>query len=215
MKVTRVWMAAASLVVWGTLLLMAGACTSLGQANSEPEVAEVSLAREAQVLFWDELIEGHAEDLRQVPFYVVDEALMTPERLMSLRPELRRDLSLARLAVQRGLHDPSVWRDGVFAQLGTARLYVTTRERVPDYDRLYWIMAHMLSEKYGCLVVEKQNFGDTVRVRCKDKRQIVMWRESSAEWLQFLARQFDQEGFEIKVEKRKVHRLVGGERFLL
>jgi hypothetical protein len=57
-------------------------------------------------------------------------------------------------------------------------------------------------------MIEKQNYGDeTTRVRCRDLRQVMMWKSTGPGWIQFQARQFDRDGYEIVVRKRRIVRV--------
>lgn len=138
---------------------------------------------------------------------------LAPERLALLPAPLRQKPLLARLAVAKGLQEPVDYQGGVFGLSGVAKVFVTTREHIKDDARLYWVMVKVLSEKYGCFMVEKRYLRDLTSVTCRDKRRIDFRTTRGADWVQFLARQYDQQGYEIVVRKRKIVR-VGNERVL-
>jgi hypothetical protein len=159
-------------------------------------------------LVWEELVHAN-ENAFQPNAKVASENLsVTSDRLIALPPDLRRSPDLAQLALNRALEQPQAWEGGVAGLLGTAKVYVTTTNRIKDYEQLYVIMVRMLSQKYGCLMIEKQNYGDeTTRVRCRDLRQVMMWKSTGPGWIQFHARQFDRDGYEIVVRKRRIVRV--------
>jgi hypothetical protein len=75
------------------------------------------------------------------------------------------------------------------------------------------VMVKVLSEKYGCFMVSKQNGPEKTWVKCRDKRQIVFWKSKGQGFVQFYSRQYDKDGYEIVVQKKKVVR-VGSEKVL-
>lgn len=113
----------------------------------------------------------------------------------------------AKRAVPAPLQTPELYEGGVFGYLGSAKAFVARRRTIPDYQRLYWVMVKVLSEKYSCFMTAKQNRGDETWVQCRDGRQVVFWRDQSSKWIQFQARQYDQEGFEIAVRKHQIVRI--------
>mgnify|MGYP006278709897 CR=1 FL=1 len=113
----------------------------------------------------------------------------------------------AKRAVPAPLQTPELYEGGVFGYLGSAKAFVARRRTIPDYQRLYWVMVKVLSEKYSCFMTAKQNRGDETWVQCRDGRQVVFWRDQSSRWIQFQARQYDQEGYEIAVRKHQIVRI--------
>lgn len=169
---------------------------------------------------WDELMGTPAGDELPLPGgidgakagkmlrpQVLDEMQLTPDRLAALPVSLRQQPTLARLALKQPLEDPIEYHGGVYGLVGPAKFFAASRERIKDDNRLYWIMVRVLSEKYGCFMTAKYNYGDLTRVTCRDKRQIVFWRSRNRESIQFLARQYDAAGFEIVVKNRKIVRI--------
>lgn len=159
-------------------------------------------------LAWDELVHFNENTFEPNGHLWLEDLLVTRERLETLPQDLRNSPDLAQLALNRALESPHSWESGVSGRVGNAKVYVTTTDRVKDYEQLYVIMVRMLSQKYGCLMIEKQNYSDeTTRIRCRDLRQIIMWRSTGPGWIQFHARQFDRHGYEIIVKNRQIVRV--------
>lgn len=107
--------------------------------------------------------------------------------------------------VERVIHDhivrePVVYERGVYGKVGSATYYVSTLRQIPDWDRLYWVMIKVLSEKYGCFATGKDQIGHTQTFQCRDGRRIVFWRYKGNDWIQFHARQYDEWGNELIVD---------------
>ena len=88
---------------------------------------------------------------------------------------------------------------GVYAKLGGRVVFVAERKKVPSFDRLYWVMVKILSEKYGCFIKRKIDSGDQVYFQCKDQRTIVMQRRIARLFAVLQSRQYDQNGVEIRI----------------
>ncbi len=156
---------------------------------------------------WDDLMSSTSDRFEPNPDIFFEDAVLTPERLAQMPHLLQRAPDLAHLAISRSIENPIHYQDGVLGQVGTTKFFVTTRERVATFNRLYWVMVKVLSEKYSCFMVSKQQIDDQLRVTCRDKRQIVVWRAAGRNWIQFYARQYDRDGYEIQVVKRKIVRV--------
>jgi hypothetical protein len=113
----------------------------------------------------------------------------------------------AKRSVPAPIETPELYEGGVYGYVGSAKAFVARRRTIPDYNRLYWVMVKVLSEKYSCFMTAKQNRGDETWVQCRDGRQVVFWRDQSSRWIQFQARQYDQEGYEIAVRKHQIVRI--------
>lgn len=109
--------------------------------------------------------------------------------------------SLSRLPVN------TPYEGGYYGTQGLTKIFIAPTSKIGDYSRLYWVMVKVLSEKYGCFMVAKQYARDTTRVFCRDKRQIVFWQSKTRNWIQFATRQYDREGFEIAVKRRRIVRV--------
>jgi hypothetical protein len=115
--------------------------------------------------------------------------------------------SLAQLVVSRGIETPIPYEQGVLGTIGSAKFFITTKDKIQTFSRLYWVMVKVLSEKYGCFILNKWNYKDRVNIRCRDRRRIVLWRKSGPDYIQFYGRQFDKQGYEIEVKKRRIVRI--------
>lgn len=150
------------------------------------------------VIDWGDLMHGRSAvaDLRPespVEFEVL------PERTGRLSADLRADPDLARLAVRRSLERPVVFDQGVYGKLGSSTVYMAPADRVGSGDRLYWTMVRVLSEKYGCFIVEKKREADRFQFRCRDGRRVVMNRKIDKRVAHFWGRQFTATGEEVEV----------------
>jgi hypothetical protein len=177
-------------ILIGTISLMLCACGRSVSRSSPREVVD-PVAR----------VDGdHLEWLRFSPENV------SRLRLESLPPEILGDPDRACLATGFSLERPQFLDVGVYGKIGTATAFVARRSKIADYDRLYWVMVRVLSEKYGCFIRKKTNLGQTVRFECRDQRVVVLDRDISGGFAKFSGRQFDQMGREIIVKPRPVAR---------
>ncbi len=158
-------------------------------------------------LEWDEVLSGSIERYETNPAIIFEDAMLTPERLASMPYGLRSNPELARLAVTRAIENPIDYHDGVFGMVGGAKFFATTKAQVPNFDHLYRVIVRVLSEKYGCFMTSKQNIGESIKFTCRDRRRIVVWRATGGNWIQFYARQYDRDGYEIKVVKKQIVRI--------
>lgn len=83
---------------------------------------------------------------------------------------------------------------GVYGKLGSTSIFVADRSLIPTYDRLYWAMVRILSEKYGCFIRRKIDFGDVVSFKCRDHRTVTMVRKISGKFSLIHVRQHDRDG---------------------
>ncbi len=97
------------------------------------------------------------------------------------------------------------YEGGIYGKHGSKVVFVADKRVVPDYERLYWVMVKVLSEKYGCFIRGKVNVEDQVVIRCRDKRTIVFNRASGDRWIHFSAKQYDLQGREIYIANADTH----------
>lgn len=160
-----------------------------------------------EALEWDEVLSGSLDRYETNPAIIFEDAMLTPERLASMPDALRSNPELARLAVTRAIENPIDYHNGVFGMVSGAKFFATTKAQVPNFDHLYRVIVRVLSEKYGCFMISKQNVGESIKFTCRDRRRIVVWRATGGNWIQFYARQYDREGYEIKVVKKQIVRI--------
>jgi len=177
-------------------LALAQACTTPGGDEPDQELHDEDLH---QQMPWNELLErqqGHraAHDERD------------PQAAARL-PQLPLAADLGRLAVAHGVANPRHYEGGLYGVVGSAKLYLSSTERIPDSARLYWVMVKVLSEKYGCFMAAKVDVGERTFVRCRDGRQVAFWRAQGPGWIQFYARQYDPQGYEIVVRDHQMIRV--------
>ncbi len=162
---------------------------------------------------WHELMSNRGAVFEPNPAFEMPEIVLTPDRLAAMPTPLQQRPELAHFAVSRSMAAPVAYEGGVFGTVGNAKMFVGSSSSIGSYDRLYWVMVKVLSEKFGCFMVAKQNHPEKTWVKCRDKRQIVFWKSKGPGFVQFFARQFDREGYEIVVKKKKIVR-VGTEKVL-
>ena len=83
---------------------------------------------------------------------------------------------------------------GVYGKIGPNSIFVAERSAIPNYDRLYWVMVRILSEKYGCFIRRKVDRGNFVSFQCRDQRTVTMARKISDRFSMVHVRQFDRDG---------------------
>jgi hypothetical protein len=154
-------------------------------------------------LSWDDLVIG--QTMKFVPQagqrFDVD---LDSVSLNQLPPELRKDPALARLAIGHFLQNPKIIDGGVFGKVGETNVYLSLRDRIPDYNRLYWVMVNVLSTHYGCLMRQRIVQGDHLEAACKDGRRVVFRRSMGQSLIRFFAKQFDRQGNELIVRGGKI-----------
>lgn len=83
---------------------------------------------------------------------------------------------------------------GFYGKLGPNSIFVADRSVIPTYDRLYWAMVRILSEKYGCFIRRKIDRGPSVSFQCRDRRTVTMARKISGRFSLLHVRQYDRFG---------------------
>ena len=174
-----------------TVLMMSGVL-----AGPMPALATGTAARLS--IDWGEIMHPRSVGVALRPEAPVEFEVL-PERTRLLGAELRADPDLARLAVRRSLEKPTAFDQGVYGKLGTSTVYMAPANRVQSSDRLYWTMVRVLSEKYGCFIVEKNRNSDRFQFRCRDGRQVVMQRKMDSRFAHFWGRQYNASGEELIV----------------
>lgn len=165
-----------------------------------PGASKVARAESSPLnLDWGELMHGRAVEPQLRPETPVEFEVL-PERTERLSEELRADPDLARLAVRRSIEKPALLDQGVYGKLGSSTVYFAPSERVGSSDRLYWTMVRVLSEKYGCFIVEKKRQDERFHFRCRDGRKVVMHRKIDKKIAHFWGRQYSASGEEVKIK---------------
>lgn len=114
---------------------------------------------------------------------------------------------LSRRIALNSIENPYPYAGGVLGAKGDSKYFIASLSAIPEYNRLYWVMVKVLSEKYSCFIRSKQEIGSMTRITCRDKRQVLFWKKQSGQYIEFLARQFDRDGYEIKVIRKKIVRI--------
>jgi hypothetical protein len=183
--------------VLGCFALLITSCGSALKLHS----TEVPLSENP--VGWDQIVEERGMTLEPSPEYPL-ETEVPPEDIARMAPRLGGNHVLAEIALRRSIRNPVLLDQGVYGKVGSATFFAAPIKKVPTYDRLYWSMMKVLSERYGCFIIRKETLGNKVRFRCRDKRTVVMWRGKQEQFLQFYARQYDDQGRELIVSGHKV-----------
>jgi hypothetical protein len=175
---------------------------------------EVQLEGEHSELEWNEIMETSSErptsrqHAARSPGRPSTSVLpRPPDNLHRLIHYMPRESKITAVQSPSRLPVSSPYEGGFYGTRGLTKIFIAPTSKIGDYSRLYWVMVKVLSEKYGCFMVAKQYAGDTTRVFCRDKRQIVFWQSRTKDWIQFASRQYDREGFEIAVKRRRIVRV--------
>lgn len=156
-------------------------------------------------LEWGEVMYGRTVDAALRPESPVEFEIL-PERTRDLAVELQADPELARIAVRRALEKPAAFDQGVYGKLGKSTVYVAPARRVKSTNRLYWTMVKVLSEKYGCFIVDKKREGEDFKFHCRDGRLVRMKRKVHGAELVFWGRQYHANGEEVDIKAAKTGR---------
>lgn len=104
---------------------------------------------------------------------------------------------LVQKAKELNLKNVQVFENGVYGKYGSSVAFFTTIEQAPTQGRLYWVMVKVLSRKYGCFMVDKEDYKAATKFVCRDGRTIIYRYGKRNSLRYFFARQFDEQGREI------------------
>ncbi len=158
-------------------------------------------------LSYDDILSDRGAELKPHTVFELEELLVTPERIAELPTDIKSHPDLVRYAVTRLLEKPSLLDQGVFGVRGREKVFIASRSQVKDNERLYWAMVRVLSEKYSCFISGRKTFARSLHFYCRDGRTVAFQTTEGPDWLQFVGRQFDGEGYEIEVKKRRIVRV--------
>lgn len=96
---------------------------------------------------------------------------------------------------------------GFAGKMGHSVVFAAEKRLVPDYDRLYWVMIRVLSEKYGCFIRKKIDRGELVAFKCRDQRIVTFRRRLTENYAVFKARQYRSDGREIFIANKRSKRI--------
>ena len=152
---------------------------------------------------WDELV-FYSDPSSRESVATTEESAAVVSRIAAVSgsgSELSRQIAL------NSIENPSPYAGGLLGAKGDSKYFIASLSAIPEYNRLYWVMVKVLSEKYSCFIKSKQEIGSMTRITCRDKRQVLFWKKQSGQYIEFLARQFDRDGYEIKVIRKKIVRI--------
>ena len=156
---------------------------------------------------WSDITTVDSTGFKADPVEVMQRINSEKLAIKRLSPTLQRSPRLASLVVKRSVTNPMIYEKGVLGRLGNAKIFIAEKKLVPNYDRLYWVIVKTLSRQYGCFMMSRVERGNTLAVKCRDKRNIVLWRSMGKDWIQFVSRQYDANGYEIMVRNKRTIRI--------
>ena len=185
--------------VVGALLLVC-ACVSPAEEDDGDELKDEALKLDVP---WEDLTSQLGTGLRQQVVTVTAPqgapAVVEAHVLSQAVP------SASKMHLERS----APFAGGELGWVGSAKAFVAPLKVVPDDHHLYWVMVRVLSEKYSCFMTAKHTSRARLLVHCADGRKVLIRRERGPDFVQFHARQYDQEGYEILVKKHRKVRVAG------
>jgi hypothetical protein len=127
--------------------------------------------------------------------------------LMSKKQAMDAQVERSRAALLGDIQNAAPYAGGILGMKGSSKYFIATVSTIPEYDRLYWVIVKVLSEKYSCFIRAKQDIGLMTRFTCRDKRQVLFWKKKNNRFIEFTSRQFDRDGYEIQVIKKQIVRI--------
>ena len=130
-----------------------------------------------------------------------------PAPVMSKKQAMDDHVGKSRQALLGDIENAAPYAGGILGIKGSSKYFIASVSSIPEYDRLYWVIVKVLSEKYSCFISAKQYIGLMTRFTCRDKRQVLFWKKRNDRFIEFTSRQFDRDGFEIKVVRKQIVRI--------
>jgi hypothetical protein len=181
--------------VLSILLVVAGAFGCVPKEELDAEDLEPSLD-------WEDIL-SHHEFESENP--VSSAATVAP--ILSKKNAIERDIEKNRRLILGNIESATPYAGGILGLKGSSKYFVASTSTIPEYDRLYWVIVKVLSEKYSCFIKAKQDIGLLTRFTCRDRRQVLFWKKRNNQFIEFTSRQFDRDGFEIKVVRKQIVRI--------
>lgn len=160
--------------------------------------------RDRSAIAWDDLTTNrHHYNSTPVPGDLLN--AVSSETTADNALAVKSRTTLQQLATGFQMENPALYEGGVYGKKGHVPVFAALLKDIPNYDRLYWVMVKVLSEKYGCFIKRKQSSHAQVIVECRDRRRVVFYRNRGDNWIQFYGRQYDQKGRELVVRNHKAY----------
>jgi len=181
------------LAVYALVLMITFGCVPREELDSED--LEPSLD-------WEEIMSRHETRSNEGESFAADIApSLIKKQANRLNSEQRRKEILGN--VQNAIP----FAGGILGVKGSSKYFIASVSTIPEYDRLYWVIVKVLSEKYSCFIRSKYDVGPLTRFVCRDNRQVLFWKKKNGRFIEFISRQFDRDGFEIEVVRKQVVRI--------
>ena len=185
-----------SFVVLSSLLLCLGAVTGcVPKEELDSEDLEPSME-------WEDIM-SHNDVKSEDPASSAAETAP----VMSKKDAMDAHVERSRAALLGDIQNAAPYAGGILGMRGSSKYFIATTTTIPEYDRLYWVIVKVLSEKYSCFIRAKQDIGLMTRFTCRDKRQVLFWKKKNNRFIEFTSRQFDRDGYEIQVIKKQIVRI--------
>lgn len=112
--------------------------------------------------------------------------------------------SVLKTAQKSHIRNITISDEGIFGKHRSSVVFFGHIERIPSQNRLYWVMVRVLSEKYGCFMVNKVTDKSKTSFKCRDGRQVVFNYGLTGKVYHFFANQYDRNGQLLVVENRQI-----------
>ncbi len=121
----------------------------------------------------------------------------------SVSKALQKDYTLFTLAKNYQIERPKLLGVGVVGRRKDSVLYATTWARLQQSeDRAYWDLIRVLSQRYGCLMRQRQKHADGYTFTCRDHRQVTLRFQRDGEHYLIVGNQRDRFGRDLFVQSK-------------
>ncbi len=127
--------------------------------------------------------------------------------VMRKKQAIEAHVEKSRQAILGNVENAAPYAGGILGIKGNSKYFIVSTTNIPEYDRLYGVIVKVLSEKYSCFIRSKQDIGLMTRFTCRGKRQVLFWKKKNDRFIEFTARQFDRDGYEIQVVRKQIVRI--------
>lgn len=91
-------------------------------------------------------------------------------------------------AERLGVKDAAPFGSGVVGNHGDMVVYLADRRLVPGFDRMNWDLTRLFSERFSCLVMSKEERGQSFRYQCRSGSTVLVKRSQSDKFTYFVAK---------------------------
>ena len=95
-------------------------------------------------------------------------------------------------AEKMGITNTVEFGSGIVGTKNAMYVYIADKRKVPDFQRLNWELVKILSERFSCLAVAKQDRGEVSTYTCRSGATIDIKRSQSQQFVYFVAKERGQ-----------------------